>query len=379
MNDIIRIGTRKSALALIQTQLVADELRQVCPGIQVEIVTKDTLGDRILDKPLQEFGGKGVFVSEFEQAIQEGVIDLAVHSAKDLPMELAQGLTIAAVSGREDPRDVLVTMRGHKIQPKSMVRIGTSSPRRQLQAGLMCKTLWPGAAGTDSAATLHPILVSTTGVRSVAVKCDLCGFRAEGPECVRVCPTRALFSVNDPALDESGDTKRQQAALAQDISQFNQQACASPTTLVWLGDWPAPAREALLTALAAPFAQDPANGMARLVNSQLALASGEVLAQTAVGSLSLLQPGGVQTQIATGGGVLLERHYADVPSWLAAGDQVQTCVCVGIAPAAVAAWLRQYPDTRIDRLVVPGQALAFDWFWDGQDLLAQMSRQTRVG
>ena len=103
MNDIIRIGTRKSALALIQTQLVADELRQVCPCIQVEIVTKDTLGDRILDKPLQEFGGKGVFVSEFEQAIQEGVIDLAVHSAKDLPMELAEGLTIAAVSGREDP------------------------------------------------------------------------------------------------------------------------------------------------------------------------------------------------------------------------------------------------------------------------------------
>ena len=149
MNDIIRIGTRKSALALIQTQLVADELRQVCPGIQVEIVTKDTLGDRILDKPLQEFGGKGVFVSEFEQAIQEGVIDLAVHSAKDLPMELAQGLTIAAVSGREDPRDVLVTMRGHRIRPESVVRIGTSSPRRQLQARLMCKTLWPEAAGAE--------------------------------------------------------------------------------------------------------------------------------------------------------------------------------------------------------------------------------------
>ena len=149
MNDIIRIGTRKSALALIQTQLVADELRQVCPGIQVEIVTKDTLGDRILDKPLQEFGGKGVFVSEFEQAIQEGVIDLAVHSAKDLPMELAQGLTIAAVSGREDPRDVLVTMRGHRIRPESVVHIGTSSPRRQLQAQLMCKTLWPEAAGAE--------------------------------------------------------------------------------------------------------------------------------------------------------------------------------------------------------------------------------------
>lgn len=115
----------------------------------MEIVTKDTLGDRILDKPLQEFGGKGVFVSEFEQAIQEGVIDLAVHSAKDLPMELAQGLTIAAVSGREDPRDVLVTMRGHRIRPESVVHIGTSSPRRQLQARLMCKTLWPEAAGAE--------------------------------------------------------------------------------------------------------------------------------------------------------------------------------------------------------------------------------------
>lgn len=149
MNDIIRIGTRKSALALIQTQLVADELRQVCPGIQVEIVTKDTLGDRILDKPLQEFGGKGVFVSEFEQAIQEGVIDLAVHSAKDLPMELARGLTIAAVSAREDPRDVLVTMRGRRGCPGSTVRIGTSSPRRQLQVRLMQKTLWPEAAGAE--------------------------------------------------------------------------------------------------------------------------------------------------------------------------------------------------------------------------------------
>jgi hydrogenase-4 component A len=72
----------------------------------------------------------------------------------------------------------------------------------------------PGSAGTDSAATLHPILVSTIGVRSVAVKCDLCDFRAEGPECVRVCPTGALFSVDDEALDQTGDAKRKQAAVA---------------------------------------------------------------------------------------------------------------------------------------------------------------------
>ena len=72
----------------------------------------------------------------------------------------------------------------------------------------------PGAADTDSAVTLHPILVSTTGVRSVAVKCDLCDFRAEGPECVRVCPTRALFAVDGQTLDQTGDAKRRQAAVA---------------------------------------------------------------------------------------------------------------------------------------------------------------------
>ena len=84
MSEIIRIGTRKSALALIQTHLIADELKRAWPDIEVELVTKETLGDKILDKPLQEFGGKGVFVSEFEQAMKEGTIDLAVHSAKDL-------------------------------------------------------------------------------------------------------------------------------------------------------------------------------------------------------------------------------------------------------------------------------------------------------
>lgn len=145
MSKTIRIGTRKSALALVQTQLVADELRQARPGIDIEIVTKDTLGDRILDRPLQEFGGKGVFVSEFEQAMKDGAIDLAVHSAKDLPMYLAEGLCIAAVSRREDPRDVLVTVKGRNVEPGGRVLIGTSSPRRQLEAVENRELLWPGA------------------------------------------------------------------------------------------------------------------------------------------------------------------------------------------------------------------------------------------
>lgn len=195
-----------------------------------------------------------------------------------------------------------------------------------------------------------------------------------------VFPDRRSLALLDAAgwraLDQAG-RQRQMTALAQDISQFNQQACASPTTLVWLGAWSADERGELLAALAAPFAVEPANAMARLVNSQLALASGEARAHVAVGALSLLQAEALQPQLSVGGGVLVERQYADVPTWLAAGDQVQTCVCLGIPAATVAASLRQYPGTRIDRLVPPGQALAFDWFWDGQDLLAVMSRQTR--
>lgn len=145
-DQIIRIGTRKSALALRQTELIAAELQRAWPGLSVELVTKDTLGDQILDRPLVDFGGKGVFISEFEQALLEGTMDLAVHSAKDLPMELSPGLSIAAVSHREDPRDVLVYCEKKHISGFP-VRVGTSSPRRQLQAALLQERLWPGSRG----------------------------------------------------------------------------------------------------------------------------------------------------------------------------------------------------------------------------------------
>ena len=109
MVEKVRIGTRKSALAVVQTGLAADLMKEKTPGLEVELVLKQTTGDKILDKPLLEFGGKGVFVSEFEEALQKGEIDFAVHSAKDLPMELAEGLEIVGVPKRGDVRDVLVT------------------------------------------------------------------------------------------------------------------------------------------------------------------------------------------------------------------------------------------------------------------------------
>lgn len=129
----IRIGTRGSALALAQTDMFIERLRKVYPMIACEKVIIKTAGDKILDKPLMAFGGKAVFVSEFEDAILNGTIDYAVHSAKDMPMELAEGLAIACVLPREDVRDVLLTRCGTKIEELPRAVIGTGSLRRQSQ------------------------------------------------------------------------------------------------------------------------------------------------------------------------------------------------------------------------------------------------------
>ncbi len=142
----IRIGTRKSELAVVQTKLVASALERQWPELETELVLRQTMGDKILGKPLLEFGGKGVFVSEFEQGLTDGEIDLAVHSAKDMPMELGEGLEIIAVPEREDPRDVLVTLSSADLSGKKEIVIGTSSPRRQVQIEALGETFWPGAS-----------------------------------------------------------------------------------------------------------------------------------------------------------------------------------------------------------------------------------------
>ncbi len=128
----IRLGTRKSKLATAQTMMVAEALKEAEPGLQVEIVPIVTTGDKLQDRALTEFGGKGVFISEFEEGILAGRFDAAVHSAKDMPMELLEGLEVAAVLPRTDAEDVFVTVKGREIINCPMV-IGTGSLRRQLQ------------------------------------------------------------------------------------------------------------------------------------------------------------------------------------------------------------------------------------------------------
>ena len=128
----IRIGTRKSRLALAQTQMTAERIKEEFPDCEIEIIHITTTGDKISDRPLSEIGGKGVFVSEIENALKNGIIDIAVHSAKDLPVILADGLEISGVLERGDYRDVLVTKKGRPIENDNNFTVGTGSIRRRL-------------------------------------------------------------------------------------------------------------------------------------------------------------------------------------------------------------------------------------------------------
>jgi len=131
----IRIGTRGSALALVQTDLVRARIAELNPGVEVEVVEVVTRGDADQQTPLASSASAGWFTSAIQEAILRGDVDLAVHSYKDLPTRRTPGLIIAAVPLREDPRDALVSASGRRLRnlPEG-ARVGTSSPRRTAQA-----------------------------------------------------------------------------------------------------------------------------------------------------------------------------------------------------------------------------------------------------
>ncbi len=136
----LRIGSRDSLLAVIQSRLVMDALQAAHPGIELELVTMKTTGDKILDRTLDQVGGKGLFVKELDAALQAGRVDLTVHSCKDLPMDLPEDLPVAAFLRREDPRDALVLPAGERGIPADRP-IGSASPRRRVQL----RELFPAA------------------------------------------------------------------------------------------------------------------------------------------------------------------------------------------------------------------------------------------
>ncbi|HET6565505.1 MAG TPA: hydroxymethylbilane synthase [Xanthomonadales bacterium] len=130
----LRIATRKSALALWQAEHVASLLRQQHPGLQVELLPLVTEGDRILDKPLASIGGKGLFLKELERALLDGEAELAVHSMKDVPVEITPGLEVGIVLPRANPFDALLSRSGQNLAAlPAGARVGSSSLRRQCQ------------------------------------------------------------------------------------------------------------------------------------------------------------------------------------------------------------------------------------------------------
>ncbi len=133
MHHEIHIGTRGSKLALWQANWVQSQLQKQHPEISIQIVIIKTNGDKILDVPLAKVGGKGLFVKEIEEALLDGRIDLAVHSMKDMPADLPEGLTIGAIPNREKSQDVLVSRIGNLADMPKGARIGTSSLRRAAQ------------------------------------------------------------------------------------------------------------------------------------------------------------------------------------------------------------------------------------------------------
>lgn len=134
----LKLATRKSKLALAQSQHVADVMMAQHEGLKVELVTFDTTGDMIQHKNLSEIGGKGLFTKELEEALFAGDVDLAVHSLKDMPAELPDGLEIMCIPEREDPRDAFISEKFRSLSelPQGAV-VGTSSTRRAAQVKLL--------------------------------------------------------------------------------------------------------------------------------------------------------------------------------------------------------------------------------------------------
>ena len=152
LKNTVKVGTRGSKLALAQTELVIKALRERFPQVDFQMVTMSTRGDRDTSRALLEFGGKAVFVEEFEEAILKGDIDIAVHSAKDMPMEIMEGLTISGTLPRACPQDVLIYKSGRSFDRNDSFVVGTSSLRRQYQIrdmypNAVCKNL-RGNVGT---------------------------------------------------------------------------------------------------------------------------------------------------------------------------------------------------------------------------------------
>ena len=177
----LRIGSRASRLAVIQSRIVMEALKQAYPDVELELVAMTTTGDRILDRTLDQVGGKGLFVKELDRALLAGEVDVTVHSLKDMPMETPSQLPIAACSRREDARDALVLPQGKACFSGTGV-IGCASARRAVQL----KAIYPQAEVRPIRGNLQTRLGKLDGGAYDALVLACAGLRRLGLE-ERIC------------------------------------------------------------------------------------------------------------------------------------------------------------------------------------------------
>ncbi|MBX3025276.1 hydroxymethylbilane synthase [bacterium] len=206
MTAVLRIGTRGSKLALAQAEWIRRRIEAANPGLRAELVVIRTSGDRIVDVPLHQVGGKGLFVKELETALLEGRIEAAVHSLKDVPGELAPGLCIAAVPEREDARDIMITRAGGGFAALAPgARVGTSSPRR----AALLRSLYPGLAVVDLRGNVDTRLAKLERGEVDGIVLAAAGLRRLGvapPHALPCDPRQFLPAIGQGALAlESGD------------------------------------------------------------------------------------------------------------------------------------------------------------------------------
>jgi hydroxymethylbilane synthase len=182
---ILKIGTRGSKLALAQSQWVKEKIEARNPDLVVELVTIKTTGDKILDSPLNKIGGKALFVKEIEEALLKKTVDLAVHSLKDVPAEIPDGLVLSAFPEREDPRDAFISIRYQALEDLPQgAKVGTSSLRRSAQLLAMRPDLKlvPLRGNVDTRLRklekrdLQAIILATAGMRRLGLESHITQF-----------------------------------------------------------------------------------------------------------------------------------------------------------------------------------------------------------
>jgi len=212
----LRIGTRGSELALAQSRGVARELQQAWPGLEVRLVVIRTRGDALQDRALSTFGGKGVFTLEIEEALLDGRVDLAVHSLKDLPGTLPDGLVLAPAPLREDPRDCLV---GPPLEAlPSGARVGTGSPRRRaqllaLRPDLRCQEIrgnLPTRIRKWREGQYEALVLAMAGLKRL-------GFEAAGVDTAEIHPLEPESLLPAPGQGLLGLEHRQEDARVQEL------------------------------------------------------------------------------------------------------------------------------------------------------------------